>query len=94
MTMLMLYFDSLGIVPNTLGGGERQVYENRFGMFAILPFPRFKTYDEYTSERGQAVAMTKEQMQDLVKSNMTEGRVILQRLIATESRCEAMLPKE
>ncbi len=28
-------------------GVERQVYENRFGVFAHVPFPRYVTYDIY-----------------------------------------------
>ena len=60
MTMLMIYFEKEGIFPNIIEqrGVEKQVYENRFGVFTTLQFPRFKSYEDFVTERGSLNDMT------------------------------------
>ena len=56
MSLLMFYFEKEELFPNVIlnEGVERQVYDNRFGVLSSLPFPKFKTYDEYLGERTNA----------------------------------------
>lgn len=49
-----------------------------------MPFPRYRTYDEFIVETRKAEAMTTKELQDIIKSNLTEGKNLLQKLIQTE----------
>jgi hypothetical protein len=56
MTLMMHYFEQKKLFVNVIDreGVEKQVYENRFGVMQAIPFPRFKSYDEFQNERIQA----------------------------------------
>jgi len=61
----------------------------------IIPFPRFKSYDEFQNERIQAFDMEEKQLLEAIKNNFMEGKAILQKLIDLEDsqRCLTLLPK-
>lgn len=61
-----------------------------------MPFPRFKTYEEFVAERSQAQALEPQKLQELIKQNLMDGKNALQRLIDTEEqqRSTVLLPKE
>ena len=86
MQFLFIYFEKEGIVKNIIQqeGVEKQVYESRFGILSGVPFPRYRTYDEFIVETRKAEAMTTKELQDIIKSNLTEGKNLLQKLIQTE----------
>lgn len=84
MQQLFTHFEREGLFKNVIEHVEKNVYENRFGIFATLPFPRFKTYDEYLVEKRALEAMEKAELLESMKAAFTEARGILQRLTATE----------
>ncbi len=61
----------------------------------IIPFPRFKSYDEFQNERIQAFDMEEKLLLEAIKNNFMEGKAILQKLIDLEDsqRCLTLLPK-
>jgi hypothetical protein len=50
----------------------------------VIPFPRFKSYDEFQNERIQAFDMEEKQLLEAIKNNFMEGKSILQKLIDLE----------
>ena len=48
MSLMMLYFERDGTVKNIIAqeNVEHNVYDSRFGIFANLVFPRYRSYDE------------------------------------------------
>ena len=56
MSLMMHYFENKKMFVNIIDreGIEKQVYENRFNVFNLIPFPRYKSYDEFQNERHQA----------------------------------------
>ena len=94
----MIYFENNGLYQNVIQNEnvEKQVYENRFGIFMSVPFPRYRSYDEFSIDRANAESkMTLQQLQDSAKANLMEGKNIIQRLIDTEdaSRSTVLIPK-
>ncbi len=49
-----------------------------------IPFPRYKSYDEFQNERIQAFDLEEKQLLDAIKNNFMEGKAILQKLIDLE----------
>lgn len=56
MTLLMIYYEKQGLYHNVIYNEnvEKQVYENRFGVFLSVPFPRYRTFDEFCIDRSNA----------------------------------------
>lgn len=97
MSLMMHYFEHKKMFVNIIDreGVEKQVYENRFSVFNIIPFPRYKSYDEFLNERFQATQMEDKQLLEAIKTNFMEGKSTLQRLLETEEsqRCNTLLPR-
>ena len=93
----MHYFEHKKMFVNVIDreNVERQVYENRFGVLQSVPFPRFKSYEEFQNERVQAFDMEDKALLEAIKTNFLEGKSILQKLIDTDDslRCTSLLPK-
>ncbi len=56
MTLMMHYFEHKKMFVNVIDreNVEKQVYENRLGVMQAIPFPKFKSYEEFQNERIQA----------------------------------------
>ncbi|TNV82654.1 hypothetical protein FGO68_gene7836 [Halteria grandinella] len=98
MEHLFFFFEREGIIVNIIDkqGVEKQVYDNRFGVLAELPFPKYKDYDEFVHERGGNLQdQDPLKIQEQAKTALTEGKNMLARLIQTEDemRCNTLLPK-
>ena len=97
MTLMMHYFEKKKCFVNIIEreNVEKQVYENRFGFMQAIPFPRFKSYEEFQNEKIQAFDMEEKQLLDSIKTNFMEGKAILQKLIDLEDtqRSTTLLPK-
>lgn len=95
MEQLFVHFEKEGLFKNVIEHVEKNVYDNRFGIFASLPFPRYKTFDEYQVEKRAIEAMPQAELLEATKQAFTEARGILSKLVATEDsqRCLALLPK-
>jgi hypothetical protein len=48
---LFVHFEREGVFKNVIQEVEKNVYDNRFGIFTGVPFPRYKTYDEFLAEK-------------------------------------------
>ena len=53
---------------------EKQVYEHRFGLFSRIPFPRYRSFEEYQHERAQALALEPKKLMETVKASIMEGK--------------------
>lgn len=97
MQQLFFYFEKEGVIANIIQNHnvERQVYDNRFGVLASLPFPKYKEYDEFVAERGVLEETDSGKLQEQVKTLLMEGKNILTKLISTEdsARSLTLLPK-
>ena len=76
----------LGLIPNIFEreGNEKQVYEQRFGIFASMQFPRYITYEEYRANLDKDMNMDQKELLDKAKALFIEGKNILQKLIDTD----------
>jgi hypothetical protein len=79
MSLMMHYFENKKMFVNVIDreNVEKQVYENRFGVFQSVPFPRFKSYEEFQNERIQAFEMEDKALLEAIKTNFMEGKSIL-----------------
>ena len=97
MMLMMHYFENKKMFVNVIAreNVEKQVYENRFGIMKAIPFPRFKSYDEFQNEKIQAFDMEEKQLVEAIRTNFMEGKSALQKLIDTEDlqRCTTLIPK-
>lgn len=97
MELLFCYLEKIGVVTNIISreNVERNVYENRFGVFGSLPFPRYKSFDDFQNERANNLIQSDKEIQDAIKAELTEGKNILAKLISTadDARSLTILPK-
>ena len=77
MQQLFTHFEREGLIKNAIEGVEKNVYDNRFGIFASLPFPRYKTYDEYLVEKRALEAMSQGELLESTKQAFTEARGVI-----------------
>jgi hypothetical protein len=87
MTIFAIHCLKEGIISNIIGneGVEKSVYENRFGQFAAIPFPRYLSYQEYQEfYKGMTESRTAQQLLDQAKKDFIDGKNILQKLIDTD----------
>lgn len=77
-------------------GVERQVYENRFGIFRALQFPKYITYEEYKANLQKDCGMENQALMDKAKQLFIDGKNVIQKLIETDeaSRNGKYLDKE
>jgi len=87
MTLLSAYCLKNGLIPNVFEKeqNEMQVYENRFSSFAVMPFPKYISYQEYRTNLDKDGAMEPKALFEQAKDLFSEGKNILQRLINTDS---------
>ncbi|CDW89048.1 n-alpha-acetyltransferase auxiliary subunit [Stylonychia lemnae] len=86
MTLLAAYAMKQGLVKNIIAqeGVEKQVYEQRFGVFATMQFPRYISYEEYKANLENDCNMDSKELLEKAKNLFIEGKNILQKLIQTE----------
>ena len=77
MQQLLTHFEREDLIKNPIEHVEKNVYDNRFGIFASLPFPRFKTFEEYQVEKRALEAMGKAELLESTKAAFAEARGIL-----------------
>jgi hypothetical protein len=80
MQALSFYLEAIGVVPNIIAdkGVEKYVYNNRFGMFSTLAFPKFKDYDEFVIERGSPEDPSRiSKFHEQAKALLAEGKSLL-----------------
>lgn len=75
-----------GIIENVLEkqGIEKQVYDNRFGIFANIPFPKYIPYEGYKESSAGESQYTPNELFESSKKLMADGKNILQKLVATD----------
>ena len=77
MFLMMIHFEREGLIgenPLVKENVEKQVYENRFGLLSRVPFPRYRSFEEYQNERAQVLAMEPKKMMEMVKASIMEGK--------------------
>lgn len=52
--LMMLHFEREGLIinPVAIEKVEKNVYENRFGVFSAVQFPRYRPFEEFQNERN------------------------------------------
>ena len=86
MTLMAAFCMKNGLIENVIEreGVEKQVYENRFGVFKALQFPKYITYEEYKANLNKDCGMDSKALMDKAKQLFIDGKNVLQRLIETD----------
>jgi hypothetical protein len=74
--LMMVHFEREGLIVNPVSNEnvEQQVYENRFGIFSAVQFPRYRPFEEFQVERAQALNMDPKLLLESVKNSIMEGK--------------------
>lgn len=86
LTKFVCACQKLGVIPKTLEtqGVEKNVYENRFGAFSSLPFPKYVSYEIFKEQTNNEMEQTIPEMMEGCKKLFNEGKNMITRLSSTD----------